>query len=341
MTGENEEKDIVNLLLRYCEGKTTEAETHCVEAWMAAEEENRETVTKLCALMMAADISAHVLAVDTERALKQTRRKMDSHRRPRLRRWARALQRVVTFLLIPIIAIASLKVFNRDKVENRMLEFKTVPGTTASAKLPDGTGVVLNSSSVLRYPAYFDGGERKVELTGEAFFSVVKDSEPFIVDLAGGSSIRVYGTEFNVSAEPDGDEVSTTLVEGEIGFSYQEKGQQKEWKMYPGEKLVYDKAKQSVSLSSANIEVETSWKDGRLIFKDTPFEEVLKKLGKRYNVEFVLKNICLKHDSFTANFGQQRLERILEYFRVASGIRFKYVDNAGDTDTERQVIEVY
>ena len=67
---------------------------------------------------------------------------------------------------------------------------------------------------------------------------------------------------------------------------------------------------------------------------------MLKKLGKRYNVEFVLKNRRLKHDSFTANFGQQRLERILEYFRVASGIRFKYVDNAGE-NTERQVIEVY
>lgn len=340
MTGENEEKDIANLLLRYCGGETAEAETRRVEEWMAAREENRGTAVRMCALMMAADISAHVSAVDTERALKQAHRKMDSRRWPRLRRWARALQRTATFLLIPIIAIASLKVFNRDKVENRMLEFKTAPGTTASAELPDGTGVVLNSSSTLRYPARFDGGERRVELTGEAFFSVVKDGEPFIVDLAGGSSIRVYGTEFNVSAEPDGDEVSATLVKGEIGFSYREKGQQKEWRMHPGEKLVYDKAGQSVSLSSANIEVETSWIDGRLIFKDTPFEEVLKKLGKRYNVEFVLKNSRLKHDSFTANFGQQRLERILEYFRVASGIRFKYVDNAGE-NTERQVIEVY
>ena len=153
-------------------GETAEAETRRVEEWMAAREENRGTAVRMCALMMAADISAHVSAVDTERALKQAHRKMDSRRWPRLRRWARALQRTATFLLIPIIAIASLKVFNRDKVENRMLEFKTAPGTTASAELPDGTGVVLNSSSTLRYPARFDGGERDVDRHSERHISV-------------------------------------------------------------------------------------------------------------------------------------------------------------------------
>lgn len=335
------EKYITDLLLRYCDGETEGQETRRVERWMAASGENRRKAARLRALLMAADVSSQISDMDVERALKLVHRRMGERGRTGLRRWGYTLQRVAAVLFIPIVIIASLQFFNRNRVEDRMLEFRTDPGMTASAKLPDGSRVVLNSSSVLRYPAGFGSDERKVELEGEAFFSVVKGKRPFVVNVAGESSIRVYGTEFNVVAEEGGSRVSTTLVKGKVGFSYLLNGKRKEWVMHPGEKLVYDKAGQSVSLAPADVEVETCWKDGRLIFKDTPFEEVLEKLGKRYDVKFVLKNPSLEHHSFTANFGRQRLERLMEYFQVASGIRFKYVDDAGGTDTERPVIEVY
>ncbi len=336
-----EEKDIIDLLLRYCDGGTEKKDTQRVEEWIAASEENRRVATKLRMLVMAAEVSGGISDVEVERALKQTHRVMDSRKWAGLRRWGHVLQRVAAILFIPIVVIASLQFFNRDRVEDRMLEFRTASGMTASAELPDGSRVVLNSSSVLRYPANFGGKERKVELEGEAFFSVTKDRVPFVVDVTEGTSIRVYGTEFNVLAEEGGNRISTTLVKGEVGFSYLQDGERKEWLMRPGEKLVYDRAEQSLVSYAADVEVETCWKDGRIIFKDTPFEEVLEKLGKRYEVKFVLENPLLKQHSFTANFGQQRLDRILEYFRVASGIQFKYVDDVGNKDTERTVIEVY
>ena len=99
-------------------------------------------------------------------------------------------------------------------------------------------------------------------------------------------------------------------------------------------------AQEKVVVKRVNVDVETSWKDGHLIFKNTPFEEVLKRLSKQFNVEFVLKNPVLKHESFTATFTKQRLERILENFRISSNIRFKYIDD-GNINIERQVIEVY
>lgn len=110
--------------------------------------------------------------------------------------------------------------------------------------------------------------------------------------------------------------------------------------MQPGQKVIYDIVQDKVVVKKVNVDVETSWKDGHLIFKNTPFEEVLKKLSKRYNVTFVLKNPTLKQSSFTATFTKQRLERILENFQISSNIRFKFVED-GDINAERQVIEVY
>ena len=87
-------------------------------------------------------------------------------------------------------------------------------------------------------------------------------------------------------------------------------------------------------------ESEISWKDGKLIFNDTPLDEVLHMLGKRFNVEFVLSNKGLKGCSFTGTFTHQRLERIMEYFRISSHIRWRYIDSA-DIKTEKLKIEVY
>lgn len=81
-----------------------------------------------------------------------------------------------------------------------MMEVRTNPGMTTSVELPDGTEVVLNSSSSLRYPSRFADDKREVKLVGEAFFSVAKDEKKFIVGTLNNSKIVVHGTEFNVEA---------------------------------------------------------------------------------------------------------------------------------------------
>ena len=81
--------------------------------------------------------------------------------------------------------------------------------------LADGTVVYLNSATRLKYPVVFNGKERKVYLSGEAYFEVMKDSErPFLVEV-GGIEVKVYGTSFNISSRPNGD-VRTILVHGKV-----------------------------------------------------------------------------------------------------------------------------
>ena len=329
-----------NLLLSYYEGETTEDETALVEKWLEASEENRRTARQVQTLGLAADMAQISSRLDVKKALEDVHRKMKQKKVNRYRVLFRGMQRAAAILFIPLVISWSILYWSRDGQEIQMMEVRTNPGMTTSVKLPDGTEVVLNSSSLLRYPSQFADDKREVKLVGEAFFSVAKDEKKFIVGTLNKSKIVVHGTKFNIEAYKESKKVQTTLVSGKVSFSYVNNGGRNDVMMQPGQKVVYDIVQEKVVVEKANVDVETSWKDGYLIFRNTPFEEILKSLSKRYNVEFILKKASLKQSSFTATFTKQRLERILEHFRISSNIHFRFVED-GDVNAERQVIEVY
>lgn len=331
-----------DLLLKYYEGSTTEEETVQVEDWMKATEENRTIARQVRNIALAADMAEIQPQLDVEEALESVHQKMMSGKTiNRYRLLTRGMQRAAAILFLPLLLSWCLLYFGRDDRGTEMMEVKTNPGMIASVVLPDSTVVVLNSSSSLQYPSRFSGEKREVKLVGEAFFSVKKDADrKFVVNTLNGAEIKVYGTEFNVEAYEEDKKVQTTLVSGKVSFTCMEKGRKGSLMMQPGQKVVYDVEKQQVVLKKANVEVETSWKDGCLIFRDTPFEDILKSLSKRYNVQFIVKDERLKKNSFTGTFVRQRLERILERFRISSNIKFRFVEN-GDAEEEKQIIEVY
>lgn len=336
-----EREEMEDLLLQYYEGVTTAEETTRIEEWLEASNENREIGWQIQTIVLAANVAQVSSKLDMKKALTNVHRKMKHEKVvSRYQILFRGMQRAAAILFIPLIVSWCMLYFDREVQVPEMMEVRTNPGMTTSVVLPDGTEVTLNSSSSLQYPSRFSEGERTVKLLGEAFFSVMKDKKPFVVKALSGSEIIVHGTEFNIEAYEESETVQTTLVSGKVSFSYFNKGKKKNLMMQPGQKVVYDIVQDKVVVKKVNVDVETSWKDGHLIFKNTPFEEVLKRLSKQFNVEFVLKNPALKHNSFTATFTKQRLERILENFRISSNIRFKYIDD-GNIDNERQVIEVY
>lgn len=335
-----EREDMENLLLRYCEGETTKEETAWVEEWLEASDENRWMARRIQTIGLAADLARTSPKIDVKKALEATHRKMKQGKTSRYQVFARGMQRAAAILFIPLLISWCILYYNGASEPAQMIEVRTNPGMITSVNLPDGTKVILNSSSSLQYPSRFTNENRAVKLMGEAFFSVTKDKKEFVVDALNGSKIVVHGTEFNVEAYEGSETVQTTLVSGKVSFSYLNGGKREKLMIHPGQKAIYNIARSKVLVKSVHVDVETCWKDGRLVFKNTPFEEVLKNLSKRYNVEFVLKNPSLKQHSFTATFDNQRLERILEIFRISTNIRFEYVED-GDLNAGRQVIEVY
>lgn len=256
--------------------------------------------------------------------------------------WWEWAQRAAAVLFIPLLVALLVQHWGGEERElAQMMEVKTNPGMTTSLTLSDGTVVFLNSESRLTYPSRFDGDVRNVTLQGEAYFEVAKNPEKkFIVSTSHQSQIEVLGTHFNVEAYEKEDRISATLVEGKIGFIFNQGNVSKKVLMNPGQKLVYDSKDSKVQLYATTGESELAWKEGKIIFRNTPLEEGLRMLEKRYNVEFIIKNNRLKEDSFTGAFTNQRLERILEYFQLSSHIRWRYLDSPDITD-EKSKIEIY
>lgn len=332
--------DIETLLIKYFEGSTTSLENEQIEAWLNADEEHLHIARQLNTLYLAVDTQHITEKINTEKALD----KVKSKTKVRYLSWWGWTQRVAAILFIPLL-IGVLVLYQgkqQSAVIAQMVEIKTNAGMTTSILLPDSTVVYLNSESSLRYPSFFTGDVRQVELNGEAYFDVTHHPQKrFIVSTPHYSQVEVYGTSFNVEAYGNDALISTTLIDGSVGFIYKNsKGKYKKSMLSPKHKLVYSPQTGNIKYYATSGESEISWKDDKLVFKNTPLDEVLHMLGKRFNVEFVLSNKKLKDSSFTGTFTHQRLERIMEYFRISSHIRWRYIDNA-DIEAEKLKIEVY
>lgn len=328
------EKNIEELLFRYCEGKLSGDGRKHVEEWISASKKNEELAKTVHELYWAADTLSVMDKVDAGKALKKANGKLVRKKIKTVFLWS---ERAAAIMFIPLLSAYLLQIKNTDVVEARMMEIRTNPGMTTAFVLPDGTNVSLNSGSVLRYPEFFSEDKREVELIGEAFFDVTKDPEKrFVVKTTGDERVEVLGTSFNMEAFPGDSILSTTLFEGKVRFVSDAGSVQ----MNPGEKLVYNHNSSKVRLIKTNGNAEVAWKYGKIIFDNTPFNEVLRMLSKRFNVDFVVKNEKYRKDSFTGTFSTQRLEQVLDVFSISSNIKWRYVPT-DKTEEKRSKIEVF
>jgi transmembrane sensor len=162
-----------------------------------------------------------------------------------------------------------------------MLE--TPRGGQYQVALPDGTRVWLNASTRLYFPTVFKPGERKVQLSGEAYFEVKHDpANPFIVETSTGALLRVLGTSFNVSAYQEDAHETTTLLTG----SLQVTRNQSQALLKPGQQAIVNTEKiQDVQEVEASYAV--AWKEGYFMFNREPVKAVMAKVARWYDVDVI------------------------------------------------------
>lgn len=186
--------------------------------------------------------------------------------------------------------------------------------------LEDGTKVWLNNESSLRYPTSFNGNERRVEITGEAYFEVARNEEkPFIVS-SGETTMEVTGSRFNVNAYTEQDCVKVTLLEG-AGNVTKAGGT---LKLQPGQQA---RIKQSVELSpSCNLGEVMAWKNEMFAFYDADIKTVMDQLARWYDLDVVFTgNIKEKFDvEITRNTNVSNVYKMLE---GTGGVHFKFEEN--------------
>lgn len=192
---------------------------------------------------------------------------------------------------------------------------ETPRGGQYQLNLPDGTKIWLNSASSLKYPVSFAAlKERRVELSGEAYFEVAKDKiHPFIVK-SGRQQIQVLGTHFDVNAYPDEQLIKTTLLEGSVKLNEQVVLKPGEQSLLTGEKF---------SVKEVNVNDAIDWKNGEFVFTNESLTSILKKVSRWYDVEIKYIHNPVNMPTFTGSVSRsENISGVLKMLEETSNVRF-------------------
>jgi len=194
--------------------------------------------------------------------------------------------------------------------------------------LSDGTIVWLNADTKLKYPKKFLKSleSRTVELEGEAFFEVAHDTnKPFVVNT-NGVDVKVLGTKFNVSSYDDDNMINTTLVEGSVEIIDDSKSDNS-IVINPNYQASFNKNKLQMASKKVNTAYFTSWLQKRIIFTETPFSELVKKIERTYNVEIINDNENVKNELFTGEFDIENVDVIFEALSTSGNFKYEINEN--------------
>ncbi len=201
-------------------------------------------------------------------------------------------------------------------------KIETPKGGQYQITLPDGSKVWLNAASSLRYPAVFHGNERRIQLTGEAYFEVSPDkSMPFRIET-GNQLVEVLGTHFNINGYSNESAITTTLLEGLVKVA--DLTTKKEKFLKPGQVAVTTR-NGGISIENVNKEQPVLWKDGFLVFDDIELKDIMRQLERWYNVNVdysaipkIRYNVHVSRDL--------NLSRVLETLEITGNVQFKIED---------------
>ena len=220
-------------------------------------------------------------------------------------------------------------------------EIYTRPGTRTRLVLPDSSVVWLNAGSKLSYSHPFGITDRKVFLSGEAFFNVVKKAKPFIIHT-NGVQIKVLGTTFNVRSYPSEKKIETSLVQGEVEV-FLEKSPEKKYVLKPNEKLTLNTLEHHIPAGQKQQEAmailstlhyldnstiaETSWVENKLVFNDEPFDDIAKRMERWYGVTIHFRNEKVKKERLSGVFEKENIIQALTALQETIPFQFSRKDN--------------
>lgn len=321
-----------SVVLRYIWNTASEEEKAQVDVWLKEDPEHEKVLLQIARIYYANQTRERIASRNSLRAYQKVQKKMQVH----VRRFF--LKRVSVYAACFLLGLIISSVIYWKKQDNVYLPSQVITiqanaGMRTHLDLPDGTVAYLNSGSTLSYPLPFDKNVHRVSLSGEAYFEVTHNPEqPFVVSVQDDRMrVKVHGTEFNVEAYEQESQIQTTLVSGSIDIEVVENGQvAKKVHLNPSDKAIYDVTKDKINIFPVNTEYETSWINGRLVFKNMPLPQVLKKLSYFYNVKFDVQDDIINSYYFTGTFQDKQLSQVLDYLKITSQIDYEIKTTRSD-----------
>lgn len=306
------------LIAKFLAGETNRLEQQELEKWLNLSDNNRAYFQQMKVIWH----SHKKISVSEISALNSIKNKIKS---PSLIKniW-RSWQKIAAVLIIPIMIFSSQSLFvKKQKISNNfqvpsVQEVSTPFGAFTYLVLPDSSKVWLNSGSRIKFPQQFKYDKRIVFLEGEAYFEVKSNVfKPFIV-LTDKFNVKATGTKFNIRAYSQDESPQVALVKGIVAVTGKSKNNPFTVNLKPHHVLNFNDKKSSISSVESDIYKCYAWKDGKLVFRNDPFEEVARRMSIQYNADIELRGEKLKQYSFRATFKNESLEQVLNLLKLSS-----------------------
>ena len=320
------EENLEILITRYLTGEASQDEIVKLQKWLGASKDNLLYFQQLKNIWDSSERYSGEKMIDIDKAFNMINKRV-TFKSSATNFWG-YWKKIAAILLIPLILgnllyfvfRANISTSTQEPVYNELF---AAFGTRSALKLSDGTSVWLNSGSSIKYPDRFIGNKRTVFLKGEAYFEVESNPrKPFIVETSS-LSVKATGTKFNVSGYTSADKVEVTLVSGKVEVSLtDDKNNITSSKLKMNQHFSFNKINGTTSIINEDTYKYISWKDGKLIFRDEPLSQVVKKIGQIFNVDIELKGEKIQNYSYRATFQDESLVEILKLLKMSSPIDY-------------------
>lgn len=315
-------KEFQNILIdKHLRGVATAAEEAQLQAWRKENASNQQHFKELQQLNKAMQSMNFNLETDTDSEWQKLQQQIGHSE-------AKVVQMKPRFKVLRIAAVFALLLVTGWLVKTQFFdasvvasEYAVLKGETKMITLPDGTKVHINADSKLAVLSDFNKTERRVRLTGEAFFEVAKNKEvPFLIET-GDVTTKVVGTAFNLSAYPD-DNVAINVTEGIVEFA------DKDEKV----RLTAQKAANFNSKTGKILQVpfqasELVWQEGGLVFKNESFASILRDLERKFDVKIKDKSGSKNRMITETVDANEKVDAVLERLALSANLQLLKQDN--------------
>ncbi len=342
------DEEIKRLLLKYIAGEINEEEAAFVEQWLRDHPEAFQEFEQLWDLWYAVGTATNVFRFNVddgwnETLLKIRASKLEHKRKHSLKRiiiWTSSVAAAgLLFLglslwrsdntlphsLTHLVSNLPLVSFEEktDTVFTRYdTKIQTPPGEKREIELADGSKVWLSGSTRIHFRMDEKQQIRTLFLSGQAFFDIAHKADmPFEVKT-DHAVIKVLGTRFNVSAYPQDSTVQATLTSGRILFKAIRNHQKIERQIQPGQQIAINYLSGRLEVSRVDTVFYTSWKEGKIIFNNQTFSEVVKAMEHKYNVAIIFKDASLMHKRLNGYLQKESLKEALTALKLT--LKFHY-----------------
>lgn len=331
------------LLARYMDGECTSQGRKKIEEWTRADSENQEKLQQFQRIWNTSaqnrDILQNLFDADEQwdellmRLGDEKVRHDSTFQSSSIHSMTQKVVRIAAiFLVAGLIGVLAYQNWYQPKPEVQepvLREISTANAQRANLTLADGTEVMLNAGSTVKFPDQFEADIREVFLEGEAYFEVVRNTDkPFVVH-SRGAVIKVLGTSFSVRSYPEDGQVRVVVQEGRVLLEPEDATESTQRTFVFAEQLGrYDLDEKKMETAQIDdMQLYLSWREGYLKFREAPVSRVARELERRYGVEVTFSDDEIKGKSLTAFLKSRSIKNVLDVIAMSLNVEYRLDEN--------------